>query len=160
MGLSFFSNFGGRRDQIMVIDLSTRTTKAVHVRRKAGGFALVDYALQEAPLPEPDSSGESLTGHLKFMRRAVGRGTRDTILLIGTEDSTLRNVDVAPMKRGELRRMLQLNTRHFFQEEMSDMVFDCFVPNGKAPNGPELGKGKKPDVLVGMVKRERLDELE
>src|SRR5713101_617363 len=112
---------GHHLDQIMVIDLSTPTTKAILLRRNGEGFALVNYCFREAPSQAPGRA-EGLIEHLKRLRQSLGAKTRDTILVTGMEDSTLRNLELAPMESSELRQMLKLNSRHFFQQDMPGFV--------------------------------------
>lgn len=161
--LPFPKQFGHPRDEILVIDLSKRTTKAVHLRRDGNGFALVSYCLQKAPSEATAAQGdiELLAAHLQSVRRALGAKTRDTVLVISMEDSMLRNVEVGPMEKAELRQMLTLNSRHFFQQDMPGFVFDCFLPalNGH-DNGPHPKAGKQTSVLVGTAKRELVGRLE
>jgi Tfp pilus assembly PilM family ATPase len=143
-----------RRDEVVVIDLSTPITKAVHLRRKGGRLTLVSCCSQTAPPPEEISSPKELAKHFKTLRHSLGTKIRETVIVIGMEDSKLRNVESPLLDRGEMRHALRLNARQFFKEDMPDSVFDCFIPSVKAGDGASSPKAGKPsNVLVGIGKQ-------
>lgn len=141
-------------DEVIVIDLSTPISRAVHLRRKGERMTLVNYCSQKAPPPEEDGSNKSFAEHFKSLRQTLGAKTRETVVVIGMEDSTLRNVEAPLMNQAEMRQALRLNAKQFLKEDMPDSVFDCFTPSVKGGSGAQAAKSGKPaNVLVGIGKQ-------
>jgi Tfp pilus assembly PilM family ATPase len=161
MTMSFLNRSLGQGDQIVAIDLSTPVTKAVHVRRNENGLALLmeNYCLQKAPFEEQGRSVKQLAEHLKSVHQALKTKTRDIVLIVGMEDSTLRHVESPLMERNEMRHALTLNARQFFREDMPDCVFDCFTPPLKKGDANAAARPGKHPVLVSIVKQELPREL-
>ena len=72
-----------RRDQIVAVDLGTRTTKAVYLQRKGERFSLSNFTLHDAPVYEKKLSPEMLAEHLKSVMRSLGARTKQMVLVIG-----------------------------------------------------------------------------
>jgi Tfp pilus assembly PilM family ATPase len=154
-------------EEIVVLDLSTPITKAVHLRRKENFLTLVNHCSQKAPPPEEDGGCKALAEHFKSLRQALGAKTRETVVVIGMEDSALRNVESPLTDRVEMRHALRFNAKQFFKEDVPDSVFDCFIPKGKEERGEKAeGKADKGEansprtshhaprnVLVGIGKK-------
>src|SRR5271154_384050 len=71
MALPFFdSGARKKRDQMLAIDLGSRTTKAVQVQRRGNDFTLSRYVLLDAPVYDKTLSVELLTEHLKSVAQA------------------------------------------------------------------------------------------
>ena len=173
MKLKLLNKFSRRReqaDEVVVIDLSTPISRAVHLRRKGERMTLVNYCSQKAPSenaePEVESAADrvphsalrvsekSLAEHFKSLRLALGAKVRETVVVIGMEDSMLRNIEAPSMDQGEMRHALQLNAKQFLKEDMPDSVFDCFTPTAKGGKGALSVKAGKPsNVLVGIGKQ-------
>jgi len=69
MALPFFQSPARKlRDQMVAVDLGSRTTKAVHMQRRGDTFALCGYALLDAPIFEKTLSAELLAEHLKAQK--------------------------------------------------------------------------------------------
>ena len=152
--LSKFARRRERRDEVVVIDLSTPITRAVHLRRKGDRLTLVNCCSQKAPPPEEASSPKELAKHFKTLRHSLGTKIRETVIVIGMEDSMLRNIESPLMDRVEMRHAIQLNARQFFKEDMPDSVFDCFIPAVKDGDSASSQKGGRPsNVLVGIGKQ-------
>jgi Tfp pilus assembly PilM family ATPase len=140
-------------DEVIVIDLSTPISRAVHLRRKGDRMTLVNYCSQKAPPPEEDGSSK-FAEHFKSLRQTLGAKTRETVVVIGMEDSTLRNVEAPLMNQTEMRHALRLNAKQFLKEDMPDSVFDCFTPGAKDGSGAQAARSGKPaNVLVGIGKQ-------
>jgi Tfp pilus assembly PilM family ATPase len=140
--------------EVIVIDLSTPISRAVHLRRKGERMTLVNYCSQKAPAPDEDGSKKSFAEHFKGLRQSLGAKTRETVVVIGMEDSTLRNVEAPLMDQAEMRQALRLNAKQFLKEDMPDSVFDCFTPSVQGGNGaPAVKSGKPANVLVGIGKQ-------
>ena len=141
-------------EEVIVIDISTPMTKAVHLRRAGGRLTLVNHCSQMAPPPDEDGTHKGLAEHFKNLRKSLGAKTRETIVVIGMEDASLRIVESPLMNRVEMRQTLRLNTKHFFKEGMPESVFDCFDPRLKAGTAATSAKAAKPsNVLVGIAKQ-------
>ncbi|HXE42491.1 MAG TPA: hypothetical protein VN516_05660, partial [Candidatus Baltobacteraceae bacterium] len=66
MALPFLNGASKKKlNQVMAIDLGTRTTKGVIVERRGEGFALTRYALVDAPIYDKKISTELLAEHLR-----------------------------------------------------------------------------------------------
>jgi Tfp pilus assembly PilM family ATPase len=142
-------------DEVIVIDLSTPISRAVHLRRKGGRMTLLNYCSRPAPPPEEDESQKALVEHFKVLRQTLGAKVRETIVVIGMEDSALRNVEAPPLSRAEMRQALRLNPKQFLKEDMPDSVFDCFTPGSPGASGAQPAKsGKASNVLVGIGKQD------
>ncbi len=157
MTLKALSNLARHREQreeVIVIDLSTPITKAVHLRRKDDRLTLVSYCSQKAPEPEEGGSHKALTEHFKSLRQSLGTKIRETVVIVGMDQSMLRNVESPLMDRVEMRHALRLNAKQFLKEDMPDSVFDCFSPPLKgASRAAALKAGKPNNVLVGIMKQ-------
>jgi len=161
LNLSILNHSAKRRDQIVAVDLSGPGVKAVHLRRVGDGLVLADYFLQEASSGDNGLFVEQAAANLESARRALGTGGRKTVLVIGIDDAVLRNVEMPLTERGEMRQMLKLNPQHFFQQEMPDTTFDCFVPTEKnGADEPSAKPSRPPNVLVGAVGQPLLHDLQ
>ena len=66
MALPFLNGFARKkRDQIIAVDLGSRTTKAVLLERRGEVLALCRYALLDAPIYEKKMSPDLLSDHLR-----------------------------------------------------------------------------------------------
>src|SRR2546423_11356188 len=123
MAWSFSTAQPKKRNQIIAIDLGTRTTKAVHLQRRETGFALLQHAMQDAPVYEKNLSPELLAEHLNAIVQALGGRTKFVTLAVGVNDSTLRPAEVALMPLSDMRLMLRYNSKTYFQQEFPDHAF-------------------------------------
>lgn len=155
-----FSMFAKKAEQIVVIDLSSRTTKAVRIRRQDERLALVDYVLLEAP--EKNLTGEALGDHLRSVTKALNAAAREVIFLIGMGQSILRNIELPQGSIADLRRILKLNAKTVLQQDVSDFVFDCFIiPQTSEANPFEGLKSQKQfPVLVAGAKHQLIQDLQ
>src|SRR4051812_30523261 len=136
MALPFFENAGKkRRDQILAVDLGSRTTKAVHVIRRGEELVLCGYAMLDAPLFEKTLSTELLTEHLKAINTAVGGKARLIALTAGVNDALVRTVDMPVLSPDDMRLVLKHNSRNYLQQDLSNYVFDCHVAATDTGNG-------------------------
>ena len=144
-------------DQILVIDLSQSNIAAVLLQRKGPDFLLLKQFEEPASCPIPGRPPLSLRDRLKRFRADLNTKMREAIFLIGMEQSLLRNVEMGILERQEIRRILKLSTRHFFQQDMSDSEFDCFIPAARAN---ELAQAGKPgNFLVAAAPEKVLAEI-
>ena len=145
-----------KRDQIVAIDLGSRVTKAVHLRRNGAKFDLLRYVIQDVTTPD------LLAEHLKTVTQSLDAKTKFVTLVIGMGDSVLRNIELPPLPVSEMRLMLKLNTKTYFQQELPDHSFDCHImaPTivAQQPGTPIVPQKYK--VWVGGAKNQLVLDLQ
>ena len=154
--------FRAVRDEIIVVDLGTRVTKGVWLRRQGNSFVLAGYTLRPTTSPIAEASVEALSANLEAVRAALGAKTKNLVVVLGMEGNLLRHGDFPSNNRAEIRKVLTLNSKAFFQQELKDYLFDCWVlgptPEVKAPT--EGGRrGHKTQALVGGVRSSWVNNL-
>jgi len=154
---------GGKNDQILSIDLGSRTTKAVLLDRANGGLSLSRFAVQDAPIYDKAVPQGLLTEHLRTLVEALKPKTRNVVIAIGSNDSILRSAELPLVPLPEMRQMLKFNAKNYLQQDLRDYVFDCYIVPPKTLGQPaEAPKGGvvKYKVWVGGAKREALVTIE
>jgi type IV pilus assembly protein PilM len=164
MAMGFFENSARKRlDQILAVDLGSRTTKAVYVQRRGESFALGRFALLDAPIFEKTMSVEMLCEHLKAVNQALQAKTRSVSLTAGVNDAIVRHVEMPRMPVEDMRLTLKLNSRNFLQQDLANYVFDCHVlpPGSDAKVEPPrtAGSQAKQKVLVAGAKKQLVDDF-
>lgn len=160
MALPFFQNGSKKkRDQVLAVDLGSRTTKAVQVQRREQGFALCGYALLDAPIFEKTLSTDLLSEHLKAVSEAMGANTKSLTLTVGLNDALVRHVDMPPMPAEDLRMVLKLNSKNYLQQDLPNHVFDCHIglqnQPSKSADQPRVPAGlQKQKVLIAGAKQQ------
>jgi type IV pilus assembly protein PilM len=158
-----------KRDSIIAVDLGGRTTKAVHMQKRADQYVLSGYALLDAPIYEKSLSAEMLGEHLKAVCQALDTRTRQAVLVIGANDSIIRHTDLPTMPVGDMRQVLKMNPKNYLQQDLQGYVFDCFVTSAQPTANaaaPDSNKPKsaltlqKQRVLVGGARRQLIEELQ
>jgi type IV pilus assembly protein PilM len=167
MAFPFF-NSGARRkrDQVVAIDLGGRTTKAVFIQRRGEGFALVRYALLDAPIYEKNLSVDMLTEHLKAVAQALEVKGKPVTVAVGVNDSFMRHVEMPKMPVDDMRLVLKMNSKTYLQQDLPNYVYDCFVippkyvatpaDAAKVANSPVM----KQKVLVAGTRRQLADDYQ
>lgn len=160
-----FLNSSAKRDSIISVDLGGRTTKAVHLQKKADKYTMTSYALLDAPIYEKALSPEMLSEHLKAVAIALDTKTRLTTLVVGVTDSIVRHAELPSMPIGDMRQVLKMNSKNYLQQDLSSHVFDCFItpprPSANQPAPPKNGSPmQKQRVLVGGAKRQFVTDLQ
>jgi len=153
-----------QRDQILAVDLGSRTTKAVQVQRRDEGFALTGYALLDAPIFEKTLPVELLGEHLKAVSQAVGSKTKATCMTVGLNEALVRPLEMPMLAVEDLRSVLKLNSRNYLQQDLSTHIFDCqIIPPWHQGETREAGKGpaglQKQKVLVAGAKQQLVDDF-
>jgi type IV pilus assembly protein PilM len=153
---------GGRSDQILAIDLGSRTTKAVLLDRVDKGLTLSRFAVQDAPVYDKSMPQGLLTEHLRNIIETLKPRTKQATLAIGANDSVLRSTELPLLPVNEMRQMLKFNAKNYLQQDLRDYIFDCYIVPPKANAQPEPGKAGivKYKVWVGGARRELLATLE
>jgi Tfp pilus assembly PilM family ATPase len=139
-----------KRNQMMAVDLGTRTTKAVLMERRGEVLALSRYALLDAPIYDKKFSAELLSDHLRSVAEALGGSTKFVTLAVGLEDAIVRQVELPQIPVGEMRLVLKNNTKGYLQQDLPNHVFDCYIFPPKAM--PAQGKPAEPAKPVGVPK--------
>jgi type IV pilus assembly protein PilM len=161
MTLPFLKN-GKNKDQVLAVDLGSRTTKAVLLERRENAFSLTRFTVQDAPIYDKALPQGLLTEHLRSILDAMQPKTRQVTLSIGAADSILRSTELPLMPVSEMRQMLKFNSKTHLQQDLRDYVFDCFIvpPNAHKPAEPAKAGVVKYKVWVGGTRRELLMTLE
>lgn len=165
MGLPFLNGVAKKkRNQMISVDLGSRTTKAVLLERHGEAIALTHYALLDAPIFEKTLSPELLAEHLKAVCGALQPKTKYLTLAIGVNDAIVRPVELPQIPLNEMRLVLKNNPKGYLQQDLPNRVFDChIIPPKSAPQSGEAGKTSaipKLNVLVAGAKKELLDDFQ
>jgi type IV pilus assembly protein PilM len=164
MPLPFFNSFEKKRDQVMVIDLGSKVTKAVHISRKGDGFALNSFALVDAPVFDKGLNVGPMADHLKAVAQVLTSRCKPVSLALGVESSLLRHADMPLVTAHDMRQMLKFGSKNYLQQDLGDCVFDVHLLPAKGDSGPAKGdatKGGNPRmrVLVGAAKKQIVEDL-
>jgi type IV pilus assembly protein PilM len=164
MRLPFDSANGKKRDEMVAVDLGSRTTKAVHLQRRGETFALCRYALLDAPIFEKTLSPDLLAEHLKAVAQALQLKSKHVILAARVDDAQVRHAEMPRLPVADMRMVLKLNAKAYLQQDLPGHVFDCHIstrpqqprPAGKAsvPDGPPREK-----VLVAGARQQVIDDF-
>jgi type IV pilus assembly protein PilM len=165
MALPFLNSEARKqRDRMIAVDLGSRTTKAVQLERRGDTFALVSFALMDAPIFEKNLSPELLSEHLKSISAALEPRTKLVTLTVNVHDSVVRHTEMPRMPVEDLRMVLKLNSKTYLQQELTNYLYDChFLPITQQAKGPEATKATagppKQRVLVAGAKKQLVDDL-
>lgn len=148
-----------RPEQILAIDLGSRTTKAVHLHRRGEEFNLSRYALLDAPIFDKAMSADMLGEHLKAVSQALEAKTKQVSLTTGVNDAIVRHIEIPRMPLDDMRMMLKHNSRNYLQQELLNHAFDCHLlpslAGEPARSGAPLPKQR---VLAAGSKQEMINE--
>ena len=140
MALPFINGLGKKkRTQMISVDLGARTTKAVLLEQRSGGWELCGYALLDAPIFDKKISQELLAEHLRNVAAALETQARHVTLSVGLDDAVVRQVELPQMPVDDMRLALKINTKGYLQQDLTGHVFDCHIfppkpmATGKAP---------------------------
>lgn len=163
MPLPFLSSFEKKRDQVMVIDLGAKVTKAVHLSRKGDGFALNSFALVDAPVFDKGLNIAPMADHLKAVTQLLNSRLKAVSLAVGVESSLLRHADMPMVTAHDMRQMLKFSSKNYLQQDLSDCIFDVHIMPLKTDGPPKADAPKagnpKMRVLVGAAKKQIVSDL-
>lgn len=166
MDFPFFNGRRKRLDQLVVIDLGSRLTKAIHVQRRGDGLALLNFVVQDAPISEKAPSPELLGEHFKSISQALDAKTKSAAITVGVADSILRHSELPLLPPDDMRMVLKFNSKNYLQQELTDHAFDCFVlplRNGSGPTAPgrpaDGGKSNKVRTLVAGARNQLVSDV-
>jgi type IV pilus assembly protein PilM len=164
MALPFLNGVKKKRDQILAVDLGSRTTKAVLMERRGDKLALTRYALLDAPIYDKKFSAELLSDHLRRVSENLGGGSKNTVLAIGLDDAVVRQVDLPLIPVDEMRMILKNNTRGYLQQDLPNHVFDCYIfpsrQNAKLNEASKSAGVPKAKVLVTAAKQQLIADFQ
>jgi len=165
MPLPFFSSFEKKRDQVMVIDLGTKVTKAVHISRKGEAFLLNSFALVDAPVFDKGLNVGPLGDHLKAVTQVLTSRCKPVSLALGVDSSLLRHAEMPMVTAHDMRQMLKFSSKNYLQQDLGDCVFDVNILANKADAAPtktDAPKGASPKmrVIVGAAKKQIVADLQ
>lgn len=163
MAFSFQSslNLAKKRSQVVAIDMGSSTMKAIQVQRSGTGFDLVRYFIQEALPSENTPSTESISKSLKEVMEGLESKAKGVILIVGANDSLLRQAELPMVPLADMRLMLKYNSKNYLQQDLSDHIFDCHIVRAQTVSGStEPAKNQKCQVLVGGAKKQLVSSLE
>ncbi len=166
MGVPFLSSHAKRRDQVVAVDLGSRTTKAVHVQRRGEQFSLLNFAVVDTPAVEKGAGPEVLGEHFKNVFRILGAKTKQVTVALGDSETIFRQVEVPLVPVSDLRRMLKFNSKSYLQQDFADHVFDCQygLTLPQVAKGGDAGKSSggvpKQKAFVGGVRQQVLGSLQ
>jgi len=152
MALPFLNSTRKKPDHMLSIDLGARTTKAALVQRKGTAYALVNYALLDAPIYEKDPSIELLGEHFKQVAAAIDTKAKFLALALGVNESIARHIEMPKMPPDDMRMVLKNNSRLYLQQDLRDYVFDAVITSPPAVDA--AGKAQKSRVLVVGMRQE------
>jgi type IV pilus assembly protein PilM len=137
-----------KRNQMMAVDLGSRTTKAVLLERRGEALVLTRYALLDAPIFDKKLSTDLLSDHLRSVSEALGNATKFTTLAIGLDDTVVRQVELPLIPLDEMRMVLKNNPKGYLQQDLPNYVFDCHIFQPKL----QSGAGAESSKAVGLAK--------
>lgn len=144
-----------KRDQMLAVDLGSRTTKAVHLQRQGEALVLNRFAVLDAPIFEKSLSAELLGEHLRAVVQAMELKTRLVALTTNVNEALVRHVEMPRMPIEDMRLILKHNSRNYLQQDLSGYLFDChFLPPGSDP----AKTAQKQKVLVAGGKKQLVDD--
>lgn len=151
-----------RRSPVVAIDLGSHSTKAVYLQQKGASYELLQFAVVEAPVYEKGFSPAVLAEHLKGVVQQLGAKARRAVLMLGVNDSVLRQAELPMAAVADLRLMLKFNSKAYLQQDLPDHVFDCYVlpPRGGGTAGSEPSKPAKCRALVAGAKQQLVGQLQ
>jgi len=157
-----------KRDQIIAVDLGSRTTKAALLERRGEVMALTRFTMLDAPIFEKKISAELLGEHLRQVHESLGATTKSLTLAVGLDDAIVRQVELPQIPVDEMRLVLKNNTKGYLQQDLPAHVFDCHIfppklsgPSSSASKPAEPQKNPaipKLKVLVAAAKQQMVNE--
>jgi type IV pilus assembly protein PilM len=116
-----------KRAQIISVDLGSRTTKAVLLERRGEIYALLRYALLDAPIFDKKISPEQMADHLHAVAEALGGTTKFISVAVGLADAVVRQVELPQIPLDEMRTILKMNHKNYLQQDLPNHTFDCYI---------------------------------
>jgi type IV pilus assembly protein PilM len=149
-----------RRNQMLAVDLGSRTTKAVLMERRGEIFAMTRYALLDAPIYEKKISAELLAGHLREVVQKLDAQPKWVTLALGLDDTMVKQIELPQIPLDDMRLVLKNNSKAYLQQDLNGYAFDCHIfPPKLSPEAAKVATVPKLKVLVGGAKQELLNNF-
>jgi len=149
-----------RRNQMLAVDLGSRTTKAVVIERRGETMALTRYVMLDAPIFEKKISGELLVAHLREIVQKMDARPKWATLAVSLDDSVVKQIELPQIPLDDMRQVLKNNTKGYLQQDLPNYAFDCHIyPPKFSPKAetPKVAMVPKLKVLVAGAKQELLN---
>lgn len=147
-------------NQIIAIDLGTRSTKAVCLQKDGDTPSLTGYAIQDRPNYGKALTREQLSKHLEAIIQAIQPKAKNVILAVSATDSVICHAEMPVIGTSQMRKMVKLSPKLYFQEDLPNHSFDCFVLH-QGGDGKSDGKQvRKAKTLVVGIKNQLLQTLQ
>lgn len=146
-------------DRIIAIDLGTRSTKAVSVHQNGSALTLNGYTIQDRPDFGKALTGDALAKHLNSVIQSLNHKGKEVIFVIGGSDALICHAEMPMIGTSEMRKLVKLSPKLYFQEDLPKHSFDCLVLHqglSAAPAGKAVRKAK---TLIVGVKNQLLQSL-
>jgi type IV pilus assembly protein PilM len=116
------------------------------LERRGDVFALLRYALLDAPLFEKAISKELLADHLHAVAGALGTNTKFISAAVGLSDAVVRQVELPQIPLDDMRTILKMNHKNYLQQDLPNHAFDCYIIPPRTQAAPPTSS-KKVDPL-------------
>ena len=147
-------------DEIAAIELGGHNSRVVVLRRFGAEFRVLKFAVRESPLKQKSVSAETLAEHLKKLLAEAHYSRKQILVVIGMGEALLQRAQMPRAPQAELRQILKFNPGKYFQQDVTQHVFDFYTP----PVPPEKSSVTEPpriraqaDVLIAGAKRDLVD---
>ena len=150
-----------KRAQIISVDLGSRTTKAVLLERRGELYALLRYALLDAPIFDKKISPDQLADHLHAVAEALGGTTKFISVAVGLGDAVVRQVELPQIPLDEMRHILKMNHKNYLQQDLPNHAFDCYIipPRAQAADAKKAAPAAVLGLGTGMASPAKLKVL-
>src|ERR1700677_3714564 len=102
-----------RRNQMLAVDLGSRTTKAVVIERRGEIMALTRYVMLDAPIFDKKISTELLATHLREVVQKLDAQPKAVTLAIGLEDAVVKQIELPQIPVDDMRMVLKNNPKGY-----------------------------------------------
>src|ERR1700722_2843104 len=116
-----------RRNQMLAVDMGTRTTKAVIVERRGEVMALTRYVLLDAPIYDKKISPELLVSHLREIVQKLDAHPKWVSVAVGLDDAIVKQIELPQIPVDDMRLVLKNNTKGYLQQDLPNYAFDCHI---------------------------------
>ena len=157
MAIPFLSGFRKKRDQVIVVDLGNKMTKAVQMAKRGDVYVLERYAMIEVPGENPAHYVDIFADHLKLVTDSLNTRCKQVCIAIGVADSMLRHAEMPLVPSHDMRTMLRYSSKNYLQQDLSDCTFDCHIlpPRSGAGAADAAGGVAKPGSKCRVWSEER-----
>jgi type IV pilus assembly protein PilM len=145
--------------EVVAIDAGSRVTKAVHLCRRADGYAVVAHALFETPSGERGGAGPRWVEVFRRATKALKTTCRHVVVVLGPPAAQLMHVDLPHTSVSDLRKMIKLSPKSYLQQDLPDHLFDCYYRRSARGSDTSAFRRARSKVMVGALRRQLVDEI-